>query len=166
MAVRSADGETLYKNTKAVWVAALKDKDNCKQLVMGWKQWAIDNDFFRAWENKIKKIRKRSKDNEDEGDNVDEDPGVVDICLPGEDEYVNIWGDDSALNDDLGRDGESEHVMGEGLGEDGSGEEGIGTEGGKTVSMRDRKMKRLRRRSQQRHSVGGRYDRRRARWRR
>ena len=27
VAVRSAEGEILYKNTKAVWVAVLKDKD-------------------------------------------------------------------------------------------------------------------------------------------
>ena len=126
MAVRSAEGETLYKNTKAVWVDALKDKVTCKQIMMRWKQWTIDSDFCRAWENKTKKIGKRSEEEEDEGDNVDEDPGVVDIYLPGEDEYVNMWGDDSALNDDLGTDGESEYVLGEGLGGEGKGDEGIG----------------------------------------
>ena len=35
VAVRSAEGDTLYNNTKAVWVAALKDKDTCKQIMMG-----------------------------------------------------------------------------------------------------------------------------------
>ena len=78
--VRSAEGETLYKNTKAVWVAVLMDKDTRKHIMMRWKQCTIENDFCRVWENKTKKIGKRSDEEEDEGDNVDEDPGVVDIC--------------------------------------------------------------------------------------
>ena len=104
VAVRSAEGETLYKNTKDVWVATLKDIDTCNQIMMRWKQWTNDNDFCRAWGTKTTKIGKRSEEEEHEGDDVDEDPGVVDICSLGEDEYVNIWGEDSALNENLGRD--------------------------------------------------------------
>ena len=75
---------------------------------------------------------------------MDEDPGVVVICLPGEGEYVNMWGEDSALSDDLGREGESEDVMGKGLRGEGSEVEGRGWIGGRgeTVLMRDRTMKR------------------------
>ena len=70
--------------------------------------------FVELGRKKGKRGKKGAGEEGGGDDNVDEDPGNVDIYLPGENGYVNMWRGETALSKDLGGGSKSEEETGKG----------------------------------------------------